>query len=135
MRVISRSRLKMFWEHPNNGPSKGPLSAWYTHVSCTSVDWENWGNVRAFYGNADAVGNCVIFNIGGNKYRLITRIMYESRRVYILKVMTHQEYDLEKWKDECGCFTEAPKKSDGRSAATKKAAKKVRTKKSAKRRR
>ena len=48
--------------------------------------------------------DCVIFNIGGNKYRLVTRILYPSQKVFILKVMTHKEYDQDKWKKECGCF-------------------------------
>lgn len=135
MRVISRSRLRNFWESPDCGDSRGPLSAWYTHVSSMSVAWQNWAEVRASYGNADLVGNCVVFNIGGNKYRLITRIMYETHRVYVLNVMTHKEYDLDKWKDECGCFSEDPKKSARRSVATKKPTKKAKIKKSAKRRR
>lgn len=64
----------------------------------------------------------VVFNIGGNKYRLVTRILYPSQKVFILKVMTHKEYDENKWKDECGCF-EAPSK---RKKATHKAAKRKR---------
>ena len=47
----------------------------------------------------------MIFNIGGNKYRLVTRILYPSQKVFILKVMTHREYDENRWKNECGCFT------------------------------
>jgi mRNA interferase HigB len=88
------------------------------------VAWQNWGEVRASYGNADLVGNCVVFNIGGNKYRLITRILYPSQTVYVLKVMSHKEYDQDKWKEDCGCFSEAPKKSKRRPVLAKKAAKK-----------
>ncbi len=51
----------------------------------------------------------VVFNIGGNKYRLVTRILFSSQKVFILKVMTHREYDKDKWKEECGCFTPSPK--------------------------
>lgn len=116
MRVISKSRLKQFWELPNHGDSQGPLSAWYTHVSNISVAWQNWGEVKSTFGNADVVGNCVVFNIGGNKYRLITRIFYDSHKVYILKVMSHKEYDEDKWKEECGCFAGPPKKPERHSA-------------------
>jgi hypothetical protein len=45
---------------------------------------------------------------GCNKYRLVTRILYRSQKVYILKVMTHQEYDDRKWKEQCGCFAAPP---------------------------
>ena len=120
MRVISKSRLRQFWESPNCGDSEGPLQAWYTHVSDKSVAWQNWSNVRASFGNADLVGNCVVFNIGGNKYRLITRILYPSQKVFILKVMTHKEYDEDKWKEDCGCFEPPPKKKPAKKKTVKK---------------
>jgi mRNA interferase HigB len=49
-----------------------------------------------------------VFNIGGKKYRLITRVLYPSQKVFILKVMTHAEYDQGTWKNECGCFQSPP---------------------------
>jgi mRNA interferase HigB len=107
MRVISKARLKKFWETPGCGDSQGPLQAWYTHVNNRTVAWQSWGDVKAEFGTASPVGNCVVFNIGGNKYRLVTRILYSSQKVFILKVMTHREYDRDKWKEECGCFTPA----------------------------
>ncbi len=114
MRVISKSRLRDFWENPNGADSQGPLRAWYTHVNSKSVAWENWGEVKASFSHADLVGNCSVFNIGGNKYRLITRILYSSQKVFILRVMTHKQYDKENWKTECGCFIDAPQKSGKR---------------------
>ena len=116
MRVISKSRLKKFWESPNCGDSEGPLRAWYTRVNDKSVVWENWGDVTTAYGNADLVGRCVVFNIAGNKFRLITRILY-PRMVYILKVMTHKEYDNGNWKVECKCFSPSPKKAKKKAVA------------------
>jgi mRNA interferase HigB len=108
MRVISRSRLKSFWIRPGRQDSEGPLRAWYTHVSHRSVAWRSWGDVRARFGTASPVGNCAVFNIGGNKYRLVTRILYPSQKVFILRVMTHEECDDPAWKDECGCFAPPP---------------------------
>ncbi len=119
MRVISKSRLRQFWGIPNCADPQGPLQAWYTHVSDKSVAWKNWSDVKTSFRSADQVGNCVVFNIGGNKYCLVTRILYPSQKVFILKVMTHKEYDQEKWKEDCGCFVDAPKKSD-RTKITKK---------------
>ena len=108
MRVISKARLKQFWESPGHEDAEGPLQAWYTHVNSRTVAWQSWGDVRAVFGTASIVGNCVVFNIGGNKYRLITRILYVSQKVFVLKVMTHEEYDEDKWKEQCGCFAPPP---------------------------
>src|SRR6266478_4887875 len=104
MRVISKARLRQFWETPGHADAEGPLRAWYTHVNSKTVSWHAWGHVRTEFGNASIVGNCVVFNIGGNKYRLITRILYASQKVFVLKVLTHAEYDENTWPDECGCF-------------------------------
>lgn len=104
MRVISKARLKQFWESPGHQDAEGPLRAWYSHVNSKTVSWHAWGDVKAEFGSASLVGNCVVFNIGGNKYRLVSRVLYPSQKVFVLKVMTHGEYDDDKWKDECGCF-------------------------------
>ena len=109
MRVISKARLRAFWEEPGHEDAEGPLRAWHTHVSNKTVSWQLWGDVKAEFGSASPVGNCAVFNIGGNKYRLVTRILYPSQKVFILKVMTHAEYDEDKWKEECGCFEPPPK--------------------------
>jgi mRNA interferase HigB len=110
MRVISRARLREFWEIPGCQDSEGPLRAWYTHVSDRSVAWRTWSDVKAAFATASQVGNCVVFNIGGNKYRLVTRVLYPSQKVFVLKVMTHVEYDKDQWKEDCGCYTPPPAK-------------------------
>jgi mRNA interferase HigB len=69
--------------------------------------------VKAEFGTASLVGNCVVFNIGGNKYRMITRILYPSQKVFVLKVMTHAEYDDGRWREDCGCFEPPPLKPAG----------------------
>ena len=83
------------------------------HVSHRSVAWQSWSDVRDFFGNASLIGNCVVFNVGGNKVRLVTRILYPSQKVFILKVMTHKQYDQDRWKDECGCFAPPPERTSG----------------------
>lgn len=108
MRVISKSRLQKFWERVGCEDSEEPLKAWYRHVNSHAVDWTKWADVRSTFGNADVVGNCVVFNVAGNKYRLIARVMYSRHKVYVLKVMTHREYDGGRWKADCGCFTPPP---------------------------
>jgi mRNA interferase HigB len=114
MRVISKTRLKRFWQIPGHRDAEGPLRAWYTHVNSKTVAWQAWGHLKADFGTASNVGNCVVFNIGGNKYRLVTRPLYASQKVFILKVMTHAEYDKNKWQEECGCFAPAPKPTQPR---------------------
>jgi mRNA interferase HigB len=119
MRVISKARLKEFCEARSYQDSEGPLRAWYTHVNSKTISWRAWGDVKSDFGNASIVGNCVVFNIGGNKFRLITRVLYASQKVFVLKVMTHAEYDRNKWKDECGCFAPPPEPEKKRAPAKK----------------
>jgi mRNA interferase HigB len=115
MRVISKARLREFWERAGQQDAEGPLRAWHTHVNHRSVAWQSWAEVKADFGSASLVGNCVVFNIGGNKYRLVTRILYGSQKVFVLKTMTHAEYDKDKWKEDCGCFEPPPAKPDVKS--------------------
>ena len=98
MRVISKARLKGFWESPDHEDAKGPLRAWYTHVNSKTVSWQSWGDVKASFASASIVGDCVVFNIGGNKYRLIAAVHYNTQIVYAMLFMTHAQYDKDKWK-------------------------------------
>lgn len=63
--------------------------------------WKNFDDVKKTFRAADLYGDCVIFDIGGNNYRLIAKIDYELEQVSIKAVMTHAEYDREKWKSNC----------------------------------
>ena len=108
MRVISKARLKQFWELPGHADVEGPLRAWYTHVNSRTVSWHARGDVKRSFPSASIVADCVVFNIGGNKYRLICRTRYATQKVFVLKVMTHREYDEDKWKAECGCLEPPP---------------------------
>jgi mRNA interferase HigB len=108
LRVVSKARLRQFWEKSGRQDAEGPLRAWYTHVNNKAVTWHAWGDVKEDFGAASLVGNCAVFNIGGNKYRLVARILYVSQKVFVLKVMTHAEYKLDKWKNDYGCFAPRP---------------------------
>ncbi|MCI0389563.1 MAG: type II toxin-antitoxin system HigB family toxin [Acidobacteria bacterium] len=63
--------------------------------------WRNFDDVKKTFPATDIYGNCVIFDVGGNNYRLIATINYEAEQVSIKAVMTHAEYDREKWKRNC----------------------------------
>ena len=90
MHVITRKTLQDCWEkYP---PSEQPLKAWYTEAIHSA--WNNPNDIKEKYGSADILpGNRVVFNIGGNKYRLIVKIAYKVQLVYIRFVGTHSEYD------------------------------------------
>jgi mRNA interferase HigB len=96
MRVISRRKLREFWS--KHGDAQTSLLLWYQRT--TDAKWQNLADVRQVFPSADLVGNLTVFNIGGNKYRLITLIDYESQIVFTRNVLTHSDYDKEKWKND-----------------------------------
>jgi mRNA interferase HigB len=101
MRIISLKTLRAFWvRYPQ---AQQPLRIWYKTTG--AAQWRNFVEVRATFGSADAVrvasGNTVVvFDIGGNKYRLIAAIHYNTERVYALMVLSHAEYDRNAWRDQ-----------------------------------
>ena len=101
MRVITRKRLREFAKkYPDAADS---LEKWYRLVR--EAKWQNLQDVRRVYPHADTVkvasGNIVtVFNICGNKYRLVTAIHCNRQRVYVLVLLTHAEYSKDFWKDK-----------------------------------
>ncbi|PYU51036.1 MAG: hypothetical protein DMG48_10865 [Acidobacteria bacterium] len=94
MRVIKRGALEAFWqEHPDAKPS---LESWYAVVR--SASWKTPADLKQVYRNADLVGRRTVFNIAGNKYRLVARVNYRAQIVFVLHLLTHSEYDRGTWK-------------------------------------
>ncbi len=92
MHVIARGTLRDFWESPGKQDAQEALCAWHAHAK--AVEWTNWGDVKADYPRADWVGNDrVVFDIGGNKYRLVMKMEFAKQRIYIRFLGTHKEYD------------------------------------------
>ncbi len=89
MRVIAKRALVAFWKR--HADAENPLLAWYREVE--KEDWASPARVKERYRTASFVGDRVVFNIKGNTYRLVVRINYPARIVYIRFVGTHQEYD------------------------------------------
>lgn len=107
MWVVSLKRLREFWRfHPL---AEVPLRAWFTQTS--AAEWRNFSDLRGTFQSADLVGNCTVLNLGGNKYRLIVRVIYTRHKVYVLRVMTHTEYDRDDWPKQCGCYQPPPKRA------------------------
>lgn len=75
-----------------------PLAVWYALMS--KADFGSFAELKKVFGSVDKVGKFTVFDIGGNKYRLIVAIHFNRRKVYIRHVLTHAEYDRQKWKDE-----------------------------------
>jgi mRNA interferase HigB len=94
MHVLSRKRLREAAQ--KHGDLEAPLDAWYRIAK--RADWKSLADVRKTWATADSVGRYTVFNVKGNGYRLITEINYQSGRVFIRHVMTHAEYDRERWK-------------------------------------
>ena len=94
--VISKHALQEFWRlYPD---AEAPLAAWFKLAN--QAHWQSPADVRAVYRTVDFVGRLTVFNIGGNKYRLIARVAFEAQRVYVRSVLTHAEYDREGWKND-----------------------------------
>jgi mRNA interferase HigB len=78
--------------------AKQAIEAWYTVVR--KARWNSLEEVKTVYRDAEAVGNFTVFNIKGNKYRLIVGIDYESQTIFYKYFLTHAEYDKDKWKND-----------------------------------
>jgi len=90
MRIIAKSTLREFWLR--FADAEEPLLAWYREVE--KEDWGEPSHVKEKYRNASIIkGSRVVFNIKGNNYRLVVKINYPYRMVYVRFVGTHAEYD------------------------------------------
>jgi len=90
MVVIAKKAINEFIE-ANPGSAK-PLLEWY--LKTKESEWKNYADIKKVFGATDSAGNGLyIFNIGGNKYRLIARIIFGARTVFIRFIGTHKEYD------------------------------------------
>ena len=97
MRIISRRAFRKFWEkHPE---SESSLSDFYRKVK--RVEVANFAELRQIFPSADNVGDCLVFNVGGNKYRVIAHLDFEIQTMWIRFVLSHVEYDKDRWKADC----------------------------------
>lgn len=92
MRVIARRTLRESWEKSENADVEQPLKAWFHEAE--NAAWKTPAAVKAAFRNASIVGNSrVVFNIAGNKYRLVVKINYAFGIVYVRFIGTHRAYD------------------------------------------
>jgi mRNA interferase HigB len=92
MHIITRKRLNEFAE--KFPETESALANWYQNAK--SNNFNNFAELRELFPTADQVGRLTVFNIGGNKVRLIATIHYNRKKIYIRAVLTHAEYDKNK---------------------------------------
>lgn len=92
MRIISVGRLKAFWEQPRHADAEQPLRTWIRVVR--SAEWRFPPDVKRVFNSADILRDGrVVFDIGGNKYRLVAWVNYDYGVVYVRFIGTHRQYD------------------------------------------
>jgi mRNA interferase HigB len=93
MRIISKRTLRQFWEQHRRGrEARTPLQVW--HAIAADAEWSTPAEVNATYGDASILkSGRVVFNIGGNKFRLVAQINFHRRILFVRFVGTHAEYD------------------------------------------
>jgi mRNA interferase HigB len=103
VRIIAKSTLKAFWQKQLYKDSEHPLKEWYQEAS--KADWKSPNEVKTQFGNVSIIGNKrLVFNIAGNKYRLIVSVNFKYKCMYVCFVGTHRQYDEinaeEVWKND-----------------------------------
>ncbi len=94
MNVISKRGL--FEKAAKFPDAKAALQVWFD--TAVEAEWRSLADVRETYPATDMVGDLAIFNIRGNNYRLIVRIAFQYKRIYVKEFMTHAEYSKGGWK-------------------------------------
>jgi mRNA interferase HigB len=94
MRVISKRPLREFWSH--HPESRAMLEDWYHKARQVSA--ASFTELKQPFASADYVDGATIFDVGGNRYRLAAVIHYNTQRIYVRHVMTHAEYDRNRWR-------------------------------------
>jgi mRNA interferase HigB len=98
IRIISWRAIREFLEaHPEDQSARDAFAKWYDLVY--NNRFGSFNEVRRTFPSADLVGDLVVFNIRGNRYRLVARFIYDKGRVYIRRVLTHAEYDRGDWRE------------------------------------
>jgi mRNA interferase HigB len=106
VRVIAKKMLREFWEQAP--ATRGALVEW--HRRTEKANWRAPADVKATFGRADTLlihgKNVIVFDIMGNRYRLITTVTYMTAErmgiVFTREILTHKEYDRQKWKERIG---------------------------------
>ena len=99
MRIVSTDQIETFCR--KRPTARRHFDRWLQAVG--GAAWRKWADVRQTYAKASKAGRCVVFDVQGGSFRIITRIDYDFQVISVLHVLTHQQYDQGKWKNECEC--------------------------------
>lgn len=102
MRIITERKLRDFWNEANGTERirrEKAMREWITVIR--SANWQSFADTRRTFNHSDVYCDCTIFDIGGNKYRVIAKIAFRIRVVFIRYVLTHAEYDYFNWQADC----------------------------------
>jgi len=98
VRIIGKLTLQSFWQ--SHQQARKPLEKWVQVVE--RAQWSNWSQLRSTFGKADLVqtktSTYIVFDVGGNKYRLIMMVNFQGQVVIVEAALTHRQYDKGKWK-------------------------------------
>jgi mRNA interferase HigB len=95
MHVVTQKRI---WEAQEQYPEAATaLEGWYRLIKANP--FENFAQLKALFNSVDKVGDQYVFDIGGNKLRLIAQILFDRKKVFIRKILTHKEYDRNQWRE------------------------------------
>ncbi|HUF03172.1 MAG TPA: type II toxin-antitoxin system HigB family toxin [Aridibacter sp.] len=97
MKVLGLKNIDTFCR--THSRARSSADHWIEHV--IDAEWESLIDIRKTFRNCDRVGSCYVFNIGGNKFRLIAKINFQASIVMVRMLLTHSEYDSDKWKEGC----------------------------------
>ncbi len=97
MRIISKKKLRDYWTiHP---VAEEVLDDWFRKLK--RISSKNLAELKQMFPSADIFGCCVVFNVGGNNYRVITHVNFRRNEVFIRFVLSHAEYNKERRKTDC----------------------------------
>ena len=102
MRIISEKRLREFCQATKGAERvmrESAMREWIRTVK--GANWKTFADVRKTFNRADVYCSCTVFDVGGNKYRIIGKVAYRKQAVFIRFVLTHKEYDENRWKADC----------------------------------
>jgi mRNA interferase HigB len=102
MRIISERALREFWDAASGNERsvrEKAMREWTRVVR--GADWNSFAELKHTFNHSDVYGDCTVFDIGGNKYRIIAKVIYRKKLVFIRTVLTHADYDKKRWQTDC----------------------------------
>lgn len=102
MRIITERKLRDFWSSADGAEKARRQKAMREWIAIVrKSDWASFADIRSTFNHSDVFGKCIIFDVGGNKYRIIAKGAFGIKALFIRAVLTHAEYDRKDWQPDC----------------------------------